>query len=331
MEKTIIPFDLVFRPLKEESPALWLKVEGVDYLINPFALIESINIFGDICPLILSNPVEMKHRVFSIAVISNDDHKNHQYTWDVKFPDGRVMTWHFSDEQYEGRLLVQISELGRFIMKTGWSGYGMSITKKDAGDLMTRLLKSKYFSGWKGMKGIPQFEEEPFSMALIDGKDAYEINVGDQSVKGYVEDWEASFASWREALEHYLFRGECEIGIYFEADALTISVKSVHFLDYTEDDETGMYFQYGDTVLVTVQPNEYTEQGMLIAFCEEYDLIKGIYSTLLNLATRWDALEPDDDGESRRVKMFSPKVENYLVRNHHRDLRTLEQYLSEKE
>lgn len=42
MENKIIPFNLAFRPSKEgEIPALWLEVKGVDYLINPFALVES--------------------------------------------------------------------------------------------------------------------------------------------------------------------------------------------------------------------------------------------------------------------------------------------------
>lgn len=316
MESTIIPFNLAFRPSKEgELPALWLEVEGVDYLINPFALIESITVFGDICPLILANPWEMKKRVFSISVVSNDDHRNNQYIWEIKFPNGKEVIWHFSDEEYEGRLLVQVSELGRYVMNSGCCGYGISLSKKDAGNLMVKLLQSKYYSGWKGMKGIPKFEEEPFSMTILEEEDGYEVKVGDKSVVGYLDDWEASFSSWRESLEHYLFRGECEIGLYYECDPLTISIQSVHFLDHTESDEMGMYFNYGDTVLVTIQPKEYTEQGMLVAFCREYDLIKGIYSTLFELATRWDSLEPDNDGDSRRVKMFSPKIENYLVRN----------------
>ena len=318
MENKIIPFNLAFRPSKEgEIPALWLEVKGVDYLINPFALVESIDVFGDICPLILANPWEMKKRVFSISVISKDDYENHRYIWIVRLSDGTEMTWYFSDEEYEAKLLVQVSELGRHVLKNGLSGYGVSLSKIDAGNLMAQLLQSKYYSGWKGIKGIPKFEEEHFSMALLEEEDGYEVKIGDKTIVGYVEYWEASFAAWREALEHYLFKGECELEIYYECDPVTFVIKSVHFLDHTVTDETGMYFNYGDTVLVSVNPDRYTEQGIVVAFCREYELIRGIYSALFELATRWDSVEPDDDGESRRVKMFSPKVENYLVRNYH--------------
>lgn len=118
MENKIIPFNLAFRPSKEgEIPALWLEVKGVDYLINPFALVESIDVFGDICPLILADPWEMKKRVFSISVISKDDYENHRYIWIVRLSDGTEMTWYFSDEEYEAKLLVQVSESGRYVLK----------------------------------------------------------------------------------------------------------------------------------------------------------------------------------------------------------------------
>lgn len=317
MQNQILPFALNFNSLDEnDAPALWLTVEGKNYLINPFALIESINVFGDVCPLILSAPWELHKRVFSIKVVSNDDHRNDRYVWRVEFKDGRTEEWIFSDEEYEARLLTQISELGCHVLKGGGSYYGLSPDK--AGELMVQLLQCKYYSGWKFLKDIPHYDIESFSMSLREHESTFDISFGGSKTVADFKEWENDFGVWRRALERYLEIGETSLQIWCEMESYTISFKKVHFLDHTENDDCGTFFRYGDMVLLTLTPVDYMEWNKIVGFCEEEIIIRELYNALFSLATRRDAFGPDEEGKSRRADFFSRRIEEYLTRRNGR-------------
>ena len=312
MQEPFLSFTLFFKSLNEtEAPALWLTVEGKDYLINPYALIDSINVFGDVCPLIVSAPWEIHKRVFSIMVVSNDDHRNDRYTWHVEFKDGVSADWVFGDEEYEARLLTRISELGCHILKGGSSLYGFSPVQ--AGDLMVKLLKCKYYSGWKFLKDIPHFDIEAFSMTLRENEDSFDVSFGKANTMANFEEWENDFASWRRAIERYFEIGETSIQICYEMEPYTISFKKVHFLDHTEDNLGGTFFKYSEKVLLTLAPDEYDDWNKTVGFCDEENIIRQLYTALMELATRRDAICPTEAGHSRRADLFSRKIEEYLT------------------
>ena len=303
----------IYCAIEDEVWGIWLKVDGVRYLVDPIVLIDSIF-------------MDENYYLFEVYPIKNDGkrtvdiHKDaYSYSWRFSsgiLKDARPIYFHYVD------YYTTIKDCLEKLYEAWRSGEPVAYNKKyydfDLNDIhiaveqmsVEAVMPSYYQLMTSSVKEeVFKFENE--------GCERYVIGIGNREFKTFLTLWENDYDWIRFQLESFVYKREATVNLTFDTLDTVVKIKHVSTLDQINQSEEGCGYCYKEFAKVEIRPNEFVHGPIICGYCDLKQTIRTFYEGLLRLALD-QPLNEDAyyDGPCQLEaynKYKSPVLERYIL------------------
>lgn len=312
-------FDLQYREGgAKKQKGIWLKIDDVDYLVNPYALSNSL--------------CANEHHSLDLCYFASADESTEYYEdadismtiSDVEFGvTGKgCFNWKTKRRDYFKKVLDSLTLFCNDCKKSVPAIYGKTIEKKHLEAIEKQLHYPFYLWGPYQLT-INDITIEKFTLDFgkynscdID----FTAKIGNRTLKSHISEWSADFDYIRHQMENLTFNLHSgDVGICFEDEPTIFRFTPKSALTGTKEVDKGTVFNYKDLMFVQIIPNEFTKTPAIMGYCEFEETIRTMYESILQLgyvfasSAKYNSLDWHYScGLSIYNTLKSDIVENYL-------------------
>lgn len=260
---------------------IWMKKGGTDYLVNPYALADSLCADEH-------QPLDLYEFASINGTPDYDVYLNISMTVsevNLRF-DFSSQVISVSLEDYFAMASAALAAFCEDSKKSVPIVYGGSIDDEHLKTIESQVTATPFLFGPHKLT-IDDINIEEFSLTF-DNKVSCDINfiarIGNRTIESCISDWSTDLDYIRHQMEGLVFGYKSgEIEINFEDEPTKIRFIKRNVLTNTKKVDGGTTFQYKDLLQVQILPNTFTKTPAVVGFCEPMPTIRAMYESLLQL------------------------------------------------
>ena len=259
---------------------IWMKKGGTDYLVNPYALADSLCADEhqplDLYEFAAINDTPDYDVYLNISMTISEVNLRFDFSSQINM----------SREDYFAMASAALAAFCEDSKKSVPIVYGGTIDDEHLKTIKSQMTATAVLLGPYKLT-INDITIDEFSLTF-DSKVSCDIDftakIGNRTIASSISNWSTDFDYIRHQMEGLILNYKSgEIEINFEDEPTKFRFIKRHALTDTKRGVSGTAFQYKDLLNVQILPNTFTKSPAVVGFCEPMTTIRTMYEALLQL------------------------------------------------
>lgn len=294
---------------------IWMEIGDEKLLVNPIELVSSI--YVDDSYYMLESTNKDMPGYFIVEV----EKKPYCYHWTLSHSMLDFSSENrFVQEEYVSKIFDVIYLLYDAVQSGGELAYDRQDVYQESVISCYKQILVKCTWPSYIRKTTKDIQVEDFQFDIIAGNEGerFTIGIGDRTYSTWFSHWDGDLERMRHQFESFTFEQKAEVKITFDMSETIIKMEQVSVIDQINETGEGVGFKYKEYILVTIMPNEFVKQPVLIGYCLKDQMLKTLYNGLLRMALDHPISGNDDvpDMLNAYNMVKSPIIEDYILGRH---------------